>query len=274
MRRVWGFTLIELLVVIAIIAILAAILFPVFAQAREKARQVSCLSNIKQINLGWQMYLQDYDETWPFRPTGQAVGPGAACDWRYVCDSPQTRIGSYINWWDIVQPYTRNHQIIACPSAPREPNLAPAGWTATTNIGIGINEYPDWGLTTSSGSFKTKFGGSIEPGVTLAQVTKPAQTICMGDAGKLWYAPYAKKYRPNGLFQHAGTSPWIAPMEMLESGSEWGPEDRHTGVCNMGFLDGHVKAMKPEAFYLGWNGIWFRADHDRVMAGDPKDKPR
>src|SRR5881275_376122 len=88
-RRV-AFTLIELLVVIAIIAILAAILFPVFAQAREKARQVSCLSNIKQINLGWQMYMQDYDETWPFRPSGQAVGPGAACDWRYVCDSPQT----------------------------------------------------------------------------------------------------------------------------------------------------------------------------------------
>ena len=68
--------------------------------------------------------------------------------------------------------------------------------------------------------------------------------------------------------------PWLAPMEALESGSEWGAEDRHTGICNMCFLDGHVKAMRPEAFYLGWNGIWFRADHDKVMPGDPKDKLR
>src|SRR5438094_8508507 len=67
MRQTKGFTLIELLVVIAIIAILAAILFPVFAQAREKARQVTCLSNMKQVGLGLQMYVQDYDETLPPR---------------------------------------------------------------------------------------------------------------------------------------------------------------------------------------------------------------
>src|ERR1051326_525026 len=65
MQRSRGFTLIELLVVIAIIAILAAILFPVFAQAREKARAISCLSNIKQIGTGCMMYIQDYDETYP-----------------------------------------------------------------------------------------------------------------------------------------------------------------------------------------------------------------
>ena len=74
MKRVRAFTLIELLVVIAIIAILAAILFPVFAQAREKARQTSCISNLKQLSLGWQMYIQDYDETLAFRPSGNA-GP-------------------------------------------------------------------------------------------------------------------------------------------------------------------------------------------------------
>src|ERR1041385_483386 len=87
MYRKQGFTLIELLVVIAVIAILAALLFPVFAQAREKARQTSCLSNMKQINLGWMMYMQDYDETWIFRVGGNAIGKGDACAWRWICGS-------------------------------------------------------------------------------------------------------------------------------------------------------------------------------------------
>src|SRR5690348_13848094 len=104
-----AFTLIELLVVIAIIAILAAILFPVFAQAREKARQISCISNIKQINLAWQMYMQDYDENWIFRP-GSAVGDGP-CSWRYICDDSLP----YEDWDDVIQPYMKNYQIQACP---------------------------------------------------------------------------------------------------------------------------------------------------------------
>src|SRR5437879_2371240 len=149
-RRRSGFILIELLVVIAVIAILAALLFPVFAQAREKARQATCLSNMKQINLGWQMYLQDYDDTWIFRLDSYAVGPGQNCDWKYVCGS-----GPLLNWWDVVRPYTRNHQILACPSTPPDPRtpgawegqIARLGWTETTNLGIGINVYRDWGLT-------------------------------------------------------------------------------------------------------------------------------
>lgn len=93
-----GFTLIELLVVIAIIAILAAILFPVFARAREKARQSSCQSNLKQLALGIAMYAQDYDERLPYR-------------WYAV-----TGIGSW-NWGDhFVQPYIKNTQVVICPS--------------------------------------------------------------------------------------------------------------------------------------------------------------
>src|SRR6266516_4053330 len=117
LRRRHGYTLIELLVVIAIIAILAAILFPVFAQARDKARQTSCLSNMKQISLGWTMYMQDYDETWIFRVGRTAIGKGDACAWRWVCGNERP----YFNWWDVVQPYTRNNQIVACPSAPAGP---------------------------------------------------------------------------------------------------------------------------------------------------------
>ncbi|HZG47689.1 MAG TPA: DUF1559 domain-containing protein, partial [Allosphingosinicella sp.] len=100
-----AFTLIELLVVIAIIAILAAILFPVFAQAREKARQTACLSNLKQIGTGLMMYVQDYDETLP--PTRQMRGGTTPCTGDAIPGS---------QWNMLIQPYLKNQQIFACPS--------------------------------------------------------------------------------------------------------------------------------------------------------------
>ncbi len=106
MRR--AFTLIELLVVIAIIAILAAILFPVFAQAREKARSVSCLSNTKQLGLALTMYEQDYDQTLP--QTSWEKAPGVAYQ---------------VHWSYNVQPYVKNVNIFVCPSDPKPvaPNI-------------------------------------------------------------------------------------------------------------------------------------------------------
>ena len=89
-KHLRGFTLIELLVVIAIIAILAAILFPVFAQAREKARAISCLSNCKQSGTAFYMYVQDYDET-------------------------LLKMGSGVDWWSLIYPYTKNLQLYYCP---------------------------------------------------------------------------------------------------------------------------------------------------------------
>src|SRR2546425_162100 len=101
-RRRRGFTLIELLVVIAIIAILAAILFPVFAQARDKARSASCLSNMMQIGKGLMMYAQDYDEktTW-FWNNGAA-------------NAAKDTLAGY--WYQLLLPYTKNVQVFICPS--------------------------------------------------------------------------------------------------------------------------------------------------------------
>src|SRR6476646_1142954 len=105
-RQKAGFTLIELLVVIAIIAILAAILFPVFAQAREKARQSACLSNFRQLGMGMNMYLHDWDETLPRMRFKQFKGP--------VCD-PKAEI---YTWKSALNPYIKSYAFWKCPSNP------------------------------------------------------------------------------------------------------------------------------------------------------------
>src|SRR5688500_18904923 len=105
-----GFTLIELLVVIAIIAILAAILFPVFAKAREAARKTSCLNNLKQIGTGMMMYAQDYDENMPAAAFGNYPNG--------LWGSPLWNDYGWTYIFPLLDPYTKNSQIYACPSAP------------------------------------------------------------------------------------------------------------------------------------------------------------
>src|SRR5690349_3326588 len=122
-----GFTLIELLVVIAIIAILAAILFPVFAQAREKARLTTCLSNQKQVGTGLMMYAQDYDETlpaWPFGTNG-------------VIDNAVFRNGwQWAMWVDAIMPYVKSKGVFACPSGSTSSSFlrGPAGNQITVHL--------------------------------------------------------------------------------------------------------------------------------------------
>jgi prepilin-type N-terminal cleavage/methylation domain-containing protein/prepilin-type processing-associated H-X9-DG protein len=115
-----GFTLIELLVVIAIIAILAAILFPVFAQARAKARQTSCLSNLKQIGLGLMMYTQDYDEVLPGNDPARSYAAGYNRPRGWIEPRQNGIPETYRNWARDVQPYLKNLQVFNCPqSRPR-----------------------------------------------------------------------------------------------------------------------------------------------------------
>ncbi|MCC6661459.1 MAG: DUF1559 domain-containing protein [Phycisphaerales bacterium] len=169
-----AFTLIELLVVIASIAILAAILFPVFAKAREKARQSSCSSNAKQLMLGILQYAQDDDETYPYASSWGEPTP--------------------LLWTDYLDPYLKNQQIKTCPS--------------NSNVvrGYGWN-YQDCGYRSAAGADPSN------PGRSLAVVVQPAETILIGDnpdtgrwgAGNwLIYGPAASTPPTDGIGNLAG----------------------------------------------------------------------
>jgi len=173
MRR-RAFTLIELLVVIAIIAILAAILFPVFARAREQARKTACLSNMKQMGTGILMYVQDYDETLPMTNYSNTIDHNS--DWGV----------SYILWCDLIMPYTKNYQVFICPSRPTESLNRTGGWGKVTRPkGYAESSYVNgWTYSNTSGL------------IGLAAVQVPAERIILAempyeifDAG-LWYIGY------------------------------------------------------------------------------------
>jgi prepilin-type N-terminal cleavage/methylation domain-containing protein/prepilin-type processing-associated H-X9-DG protein len=154
-----GFTLVELLVVIAIIAILAAILFPVFAQAREKARTTSCLSNMKQIGMGLQMYGQDYDETLP--PANDAVTNFM------LPNAPANFLGALI-------PYMRNKPVLNCPSAAPAAGIYASGRSNADNS-------------------TNYMGNGVLMGRPLAVVPTPANVVYLQELGHLmniaWLRP-------------------------------------------------------------------------------------
>ena len=161
-----AFTLIELLVVIAIIAILAAILFPVFAQAREKARQTSCLSNLKQVGVGLMMYTQDYDEVLPGNHDGRNGNNGAPHNYQGDAGAtngtgttnplgfmtPELATGSTVvrNWGRDIQPYVKNLGIYLCPnSPPRSSFSAGSAYAESTVAGAGNASYLLNGIASS-----------------------------------------------------------------------------------------------------------------------------
>src|SRR2546422_9177382 len=175
----FAFTLIELLVVIAIIAILAAILFPVFAQARDRARMSACVSNMRQIGTSLMMYVQDYDETYPyirFHGVGGQQGLFAYC------------------WRNAIRPYLKNVDVMACPSNPFSRSIAGMPQPDQTKPKPGENAEgwevepggrlpPSYAMNSCSATWypaDTKLGASSPP-VRLAQLARPTQTILLGE---------------------------------------------------------------------------------------------
>ncbi len=258
-NRQRAFTLIELLVVIAIIAILAAILFPVFAQARESARKISCLSNNKQIGLGVMMYCQDYDEMYPCN--NWDTPPLGITD----TDSRDPNYPAANSWMWHIMPYIKNKQIFVCPSDP-DPKSGWTGYDATNPADC--NEA--WGIPTpisyNSNDQIIGYGGYLNPngcfgdgsfipdwGLTpkgMAAIPTPASTYMIGDAGRenalesywinnLRAANYTRVYPSTGApggghLADSTASPW---MTQLNQGNIY----RHQLGSNVVFADGHAK---------------------------------
>lgn len=211
MKRI-GFTLIELLVVIAIIAILAAILFPVFAKAREKARQAACSSNEKQIGLAMLQYIQDNDETYPVEYS--AANPAAT--WQRT------------SWRTELYPYIKSYDVFKCPSNP--------------DNGKWVNEWPNYG------AFKVSYNCNLNSVIScdttanngcspyaLASVQLPATTIAITE---VWAGCHNEPWG-------CATAAYDGDINIGWDGHDHSLFAGHTDVTNFLFADGHVKSMHP-----------------------------
>jgi hypothetical protein len=222
-------------VVIAIIAILAAILFPVFAQAREKARMAACLSNTKQIALAIQMYAGDYDETLP------VSGSSTQCRGR---------------WFHQIMPYVKNNHVFTCPNIPENRVSGPPAdlcTAGTDRAGFGWN---------------SALGSSGLSGYTLAEIAKPASTLIAGDSGLPsvsggpgvggWIIPpYDPRVRvaestdfpnPNTIASYAQFRHHMTKSARVTVGSATYTMPLE-GRCTFVFLDGHSKTLSPDTAF-------------------------
>jgi len=248
-----AFTLIELLVVVAIIGILAAILFPVFARAREQARKSACMSNLKQIGLGVMMYVQDYDETYPIA---------------YLSVPSSDSISGYTTsyWFNTLQPYTKNRQVWFCPTAGRI-MASDDSTTQQYSGGYGYNACGTAAISSTGSSLWNGFGQSVcdTPGgcgtggaisygtvrctpngnaVKMSAVTSPSETILITDP-----ASNSTEYTTEYFYGGSNISYW-PQLHGGPVGPFYGNNPNVTeaylhpsGGGNYLFADGHVKFM-------------------------------
>ncbi|MGV3722792.1 MAG: DUF1559 domain-containing protein [Actinomycetota bacterium] len=211
MKRRSGFTLIELLVVIAIIAILAAILFPVFARAREAARASSCRSNLKQLATGIQMYVQDYDEVMIGWSGCVATGYHDPANAQGVWPDGTPKI---VYWNVQINPYIKNDQVAMCPSTATRMST-PCGQTVAN-------------------SYRSNYSlNQFAYGAGLAQFDSPSSTALVVEAQNHYFRQYCN--RPDSTCCNGATVNGIQT-----------PLNRHSETHNVAFMDGHVKALKTQ----------------------------
>jgi prepilin-type N-terminal cleavage/methylation domain-containing protein/prepilin-type processing-associated H-X9-DG protein len=204
-----AFTLIELLVVIAIIAILAAILFPVFAQAREKARGISCLSNLKQSGLAYAMYTQDYDETTPLQRSNDPSG-------------------GY--WCNLIQPYVKNWQLFLCPDRALTTVKTGLSYPPALNGRLQGYGYNDGWVSDSGYGLTMQLPNGTRPGRSIAAITAPADCVAFGDT----YDTPGYSIAMDNIFSGA-------------DGPGSTRQIRHMANLNYAFVDGHAKIIKMQA---------------------------
>jgi len=243
-----GFTLIELLVVIAIIAILAGMLLPALSKAKQKAKAIQCLSNVRQVSLATKMYVDDNGGV--FVPFVRAVGaPGFTTDWVYDSATFVVQNGGGLFWEDALRlgKYAPNGNVFDCPSIQLAAIQTALGVTSTNHtLGIGMN-CPEYGVTASA---TVPFTLQREN-----QISKPSSSIVFADAGAISLAtatdPNADNWLPDNVPNSGGGVPqfYVPTIRTgaLYTGNGSSPTrslSRHIQRCNFGFADGHAQALK------------------------------